>query len=554
MSIHSKIGQSFVTRNNSDSDSNLNSNGRGQSETQTADSSYTSFARNSSVIVVDYGSQYTRLIANRIRDIGIYCEVVSHDIDESHLRHLRPKGIILSGGPSSVHDVNAPKLPNWIQQSQIPILGICYGLQLLTNESGGIVQKAAKREYGPANIIADTNSELLEGVPKRFSAWMSHSDSVIALPPHSLVLARSESGSTAAVRGRDNWWGVQFHPEVIHTQCGVKIISNFCLNICSCDPNWTVPDFIEESKRSIRKKVGRKKVLCAISGGVDSAVTAKLLHSAIGDQLICVLVDNGLLRKSEAESVMVGLRDKLGLNVELIDATGKFLDALRGVTNPEEKRHVIGATFIDVFENAVQKFGSVEFLAQGTLYSDVIESGGETGSAAIIKSHHNVAGLPSDLRFQLIEPLRYLFKDEVRRVGKELGMPEEIVNRQPFPGPGNAVRILGEVTDERLERSRIADAIIREEIENAGLGREVWQYFAVLLPLKSVGVTGDVRAYGDVVIVRAVTSEDAMTADWARLPEDVLGRISTRIVQGVPDVNRVCYDITTKPPGTIEWE
>ncbi len=509
------------------------------------------------IAVIDFGSQYSQLIARRVRECQVYSTLVPYDVTLEELERLQPKGLILSGGPASVYEPGAPQLRPEIYGTGWPILGICYGMQLLSHQLGGRVAPASHREYGPARLeLLAADSPLFSGLEPALDVWMSHGDRVEQLPPGFRVLARTDNAPVAAMGDptRD-LYGLQFHPEVAHTPRGREILRNFAEHICGCQRSWTPASFIEETVAQLREQIGQGKVICALSGGVDSSVTATLLHRAVGDQLTAVFVNNGLLRHGEAEETLDALQANLGVKVEYVDATSRFLAALKGVTDPEEKRRRVGATFIEVFEEAAGRLGKVDYLAQGTLYPDVIESATSASKAAArIKTHHNVGGLPEHLRFRLVEPLRYLFKDEVRQVGLALGLPEEMVWRQPFPGPGLAVRVIGEVTAERLETLRAADRIVREEIASAGLARKVWQYFAVLTPLRSVGVMGDQRTYADVVAVRAVAAEDAMTADWARLPYDVLARISHRIVNEVPGVNRVVYDVSSKPPATIEWE
>ncbi len=508
------------------------------------------------IAVLDFGSQYSQLIARRVRECRVYSELVPYDISLEELRRLNPRGLILSGGPASVYEPGAPQVRPEILEAGWPVLGICYGMQLLAHQLGGQVAAAAQREYGPARVQIDaTTSPLFAGLGDEIDVWMSHGDRIVALPAGFDPLAHSANAPVAAMGdAARGLYGLQFHPEVVHTPRGKEVLENFC-RACGCTFTWTPDSFIQEAVERMRANTGGGQVICALSGGVDSAVTATLLQRAVGDQLTAVFVNNGLLREGEADEVLATFRRHLGLKLRYVDATAEFLAALEGVTDPEEKRKRIGATFIDIFEGEARSLGQVDFLAQGTLYPDVIESAAPGHKAtARIKSHHNVGGLPERLRFQLVEPLRALFKDEVRRVGLALGLPESMVWRQPFPGPGLAVRVIGEVTAERLAVVRRADAIVREEIAAAGLARSVWQYFAVLTPLLSVGVMGDQRTYAHVVAVRAVAAEDAMTADWARLPYDLLARIGSRIVNEVPSVNRVVYDITSKPPATIEWE
>ncbi|HEX9897132.1 MAG TPA: glutamine-hydrolyzing GMP synthase [Dehalococcoidales bacterium] len=509
-----------------------------------------------SIVVLDFGSQYNLLIARRIRECNVYSELVPFDAPWEKIAHLNPKGVILSGGPASVYEQNAPLAPAWVYEGRVPVLGICYGLQAITHQLGGRVTPSTKREYGHTVLhISDRDSPLFAGLNEAITVWMSHGDSIEQMPPGFKAIAHTENTPLAAITNGKNLYGIQFHPEVVHTPQGKEIIRNFALNVCKCKGNWTIGNYIEESIASIKTQVGGGKVIAALSGGVDSAVVATLIHKAIGNQLTCIFVNNGLLRREEVERTFTAFRLNLGMNIIFVDGTERFLDRLKGVIDPEQKRKAIGEEFIRVFEEEATKLGKVDFLAQGTLYPDVIESAssGSTASAKI-KTHHNVGGLPSRMRLKLIEPLRYLFKDEVRQVGLELGLSEEMVWRQPFPGPGLAIRIIGEVTKEKLEILRSADFVLMNEIKKAQLYRQLWQSFAVLTDVKSVGVMGDHRTYGYLVGIRAVTSEDAMTADWARLPYDVLSRISNRIVNEVPEVNRVVYDITSKPPSTIEWE
>jgi GMP synthase (glutamine-hydrolysing) len=505
------------------------------------------------IAIIDFGSQYTQLIARRVREQQVYCEIFPPRVARDEITGLNARGIILSGGPASVYDADAPHLPDFLLELNLPILGICYGMQLLARELGGRVEKSPRREFGPAQLTITSPSPLLSELPGTISVWMSHGDSVLELPPGFRRLAESPSCAYAAIADPSrNIYGLQFHPEVVHTPQGKEILRHFLFDICNCRADWTPRAFIETAVRDIRTRVGGGRVLCALSGGVDSMVTATLINLAIADHLACVFIDHGLLRAKEAAEVM-SLAPDLNLQVCAVNAQEEFLAKLSNVIDPELKRRIIGAEFIRKFDEVARGLGEFEFLAQGTLYPDVIESA-HVGTATTIKTHHNVGGLPTTLPFKLIEPLRVLFKDEVRAVGRELGLPERVVQRQPFPGPGLAVRIIGQVTADRLAVMRAADAIVREEIQNGRLDFEVWQYFCVLTPIQTVGVMGDGRTYENMLAVRAVTSEDGMTADWARLPHDLLARLSARIVNEVRGINRVVYDITSKPPGTIEWE
>lgn len=508
------------------------------------------------IVVIDFGSQYSMLIARRIRECQVYCELVPYDTPWEKIAQLNPKGLILSGGPASVYEPGAPLALAYIYESHLPVLGICYGMQVIAKQLGGRVKRGPKREYGYAILhLGDIDSPLFADVATPSPVWMSHGDKVEEMPPGFTALAYTENSPVAVMGNQEGIFGLQFHPEVGHTPQGKTILRNFVYRICGCQGNWTMSSFINDSMAKIKKQVGKGKVISALSGGVDSSVVATLIHQAIDDQLTCIFVNHGLLRREEVERIFNTFRLNLGMNIVYVDASDRFLARLKGINDPEKKRKVIGEEFIKVFEQAARKIGKVDFLAQGTLYPDVIESASSGSKAsAKIKTHHNVGGLPAKMKLNLLEPLRSLFKDEVRKVGMELGLPEEMVWRQPFPGPGLAIRIIGEVTKEKLEILRNADWIVMNEIKKAKLYRQLWQSFAVLTDVKSVGVMGDYRTYGYLVAVRAVSSEDAMTADWARLPYDLLNRISNRIVNEVPGVNRVVYDITSKPPSTIEWE
>ncbi|HEU5299018.1 MAG TPA: glutamine-hydrolyzing GMP synthase [bacterium] len=505
------------------------------------------------VIVLDFGAQYAQLIARRVREHRVHSLILPYDTPVEELMAVRPRGIILSGGPRSVYDPGAPRCDPALFDGRLPVLGICYGMQLMAHELGGRTAPAGQREYGRTRLFVDDRGDLFGGLEARLLCWMSHGDSVVEVPSGFAPLARTDHNPVAAMADRARGlYGVQFHPEVTHTPWGGQVLENFLVTVCGARQNWTMASFIETQAGSIRELVGSRRAICALSGGVDSAAAAALVHRAIGDQLTCIFVDHGLLRRGESEQVIRTFRDHFQIPLVHVDARDRFLGRLTGVTDPELKRRRIGEEFIAVFEDRARSLGEVDFLVQGTLYPDVIESG--TRTAARIKTHHNVGGLPERLQFRLIEPFRELFKDEVREVARQLGLPDEMVWRHPFPGPGLAIRILGEVTPQRLELERAADAIVVDELRGAGLMREVWQAFAVLLPVQSVGVMGDARTYGHTVAVRAVTSEDGMTADWARLPEDLLERISSRITREVPGISRVMYDITSKPPATIEWE
>ncbi len=510
------------------------------------------------ILILDFGSQYTQLIARRIREAEVYCEIHPFNMEIEKIRSFGPKGIVLSGGPASIHDNDAPGIAQDIFDLNIPILGICYGMQLLASLFGGTVQSAYDREYGRSVMTVTDNTDLFygldTGVP--FSVWMSHGDSIKEIPENFVSLAASKNSPFAAIRDDSKrYFGVQFHPEVAHTENGLLIIKNFLFRICKCTPSWDMKSFTERTIALLKEKTGNDRVICGLSGGVDSSVTAAILYRAIGDNLLCILVDNGLMRTGEVEEVIDMFQGHFGVRLHVVDASDRFISSLRGITDPEQKRKIIGREFIAAFENKAKELGGAKYLAQGTLYPDVIESVSFRGGPSVtIKSHHNVGGLPEKLNLKLVEPLRELFKDEVRKVGFELGLPEALIMRHPFPGPGLAVRIIGEVTRSRLDILRAADRILIDEIKKSGLYNKVWQAFAVLLPIKTVGVMGDERTYENVVAIRSVDSKDAMTADWSRIPYAVLDRISNRIINSVKGINRVVYDISSKPPSTIEWE
>jgi len=507
------------------------------------------------ILILDFGSQYTQNIARKVRECEVYCEIHPCTVDFKTIKAFQPKGIILSGGPASVLEKDSPLVDPKLFKMQVPILGICYGMQLITHLMKGEINPAKEREFGRAELMVKVFSHLFKDVHSKSVVWMSHGDRIAKLPKGFKATAFTDNSPVAAMENSiDKIYGLQFHPEVVHTREGIKILKNFLFNICKCKPLWKVESFADYAIKSIQDQVGNGKVLCGLSGGVDSSVVAVLLHKAIGDRLICIFIDNGLLRTGERKKVEETFREHFHINLMVVDASERFLEKLKGVTDPEQKRKIIGNIFIRVFEEEAKKAGDFKFLAQGTLYPDVIESVSFKGPSAVIKSHHNVGGLPEDMEMELVEPLRELFKDEVRALGREMGMPDEIISRQPFPGPGLAIRIIDEVTPERISMVQEADKIILEEIKAAGLYKKIWQSFAVLLPVKTVGVMGDARTYENVVALRAVTSTDGMTADWVQLPYELLGKISNRIINEVKGVNRVVYDISSKPPGTIEWE
>ena len=506
------------------------------------------------VLILDFGGQYTQLIARRIRELQVYCEIIPYNATYEQIKKINPRALIFSGGARSVYELGAPAVDPRLYRLGLPILGICYGMQLMAKDLGGVVEAAEKREYGKTSLLVKEENQLFAGLPQEMTVWMSHSDLVKGVPPGFTVTATTGNTPIAAMSNPEaNLYAVQFHPEVVHTTQGKELLANFLFKAAALSGTWTMEAFIENTIAQIRQTVGEnEQAVCALSGGVDSSVAAVLVHQAIGDRLTCIFVDHGLLRKNEAEQVMATLTRIFKMKIIKVDAAEEFLGKLAGVRDPEQKRKIIGAEFIRVFEREAAKLGKIDYLVQGTVYPDVIESG--TATASVIKSHHNVGGLPKDLQFKLIEPLKYLFKDEVRRLGSELKIPAEQLWRHPFPGPGLAIRMLGEVTREKLAILREADAIFIEEIKKAGLYREIWQAFPVLLDLRTVGVMGDQRTYAYPIALRAITSDDGMTADWYRFPHEVLARIANRIVNEVPHVNRVVYDVTTKPPATIEWE
>jgi GMP synthase (glutamine-hydrolysing) len=509
------------------------------------------------ILIIDFGSQFNQLIARRVREHEVYCQIIPPVmLTQEYVSELKPEGIILSGGPASIYDKNSPKVEPWVFDLGLPVLGICYGLQVMVSTLGGTVARSDKREYGFAELNVTDHGDLFKDIGAKTQCWMSHGDSITALPEGFIGTAGTDNTPFAAASNRARrLFGLQFHPEVEHTEKGREILSSFIFDICGCKKTWTMKSFAQTAIEEIKKTVGDKKVILGLSGGVDSSVAALLIHKAIGQHLTCIYVDNGLMRKNESETLKESLTRHLDMNIRFIDARDDFLDPLTGVTDPETKRKIIGKVFIEVFDKEAAKIEDADFLGQGTLYPDIIESQSVFGGPSdVIKSHHNVGGLPENMKLKLIEPLKFLFKDEVRELGAEIGLPDDLVWRQPFPGPGLAIRIMGEITRERLNVLREADAILLEEVRKAGYYKKLWQSFAVLLPVKSVGVMGDQRTYENAVVIRAVTSKDAMTADWAKLPYEVLGRISNRIINEVNGVNRVTYDITSKPPGTIEWE